>query len=149
MIESRHLFTMTMKGERQMLGGTPRAFSRVIHVAEAQIEGPRIRASLLPGASDWVRGAPDGSTMLDCRLVFRTDDDALIGVRYEGIRHGPAEVIDRINRGEHFEASEIYHRVAVFFETAAPGYAWLNNVLAVGFIRYGDGGPAYEVYEIL
>jgi hypothetical protein len=87
--------------------------------------------------------------MLDCRLVFRTDDDVLIAVRYQGIRHGTPEVVDRINRGEHFEPSEIYHRVAIFFETGAASYLWLNHVLAVGFIRYGDGGPAYEVYEIL
>jgi hypothetical protein len=148
-ISSRYLFTMTMKGERQMLEGAPRGSTRVISITQAEIIGPRINASLLPGGSDWVRIASDGSTMLNCRMVFRTSDGALFGVRYEGIRHGTPEVIDRINRGEPFEATEIYHRVAMFFETGTQEYFWLNHILAVGFIRYGDGGPAYEVYEIM
>jgi len=145
MINSRHLFTMTMKAVRQMLEGPPRGHQ----CRRSSDRWPRIQAIMLPGGSDWVRMASDGSSMLNCRMVFQTDDGALLGVRYEGIRHGTPEVIDRINRGDRFEPSEIYHRVAMFFETGAANYLWMNHVLAVGFIRYGDGRPVYEVYEIL
>ena len=34
------------------------------------------------------------------RIVLKTDDDAIIGMSYPGIRHGPKEVLDRIARGE-------------------------------------------------
>jgi hypothetical protein len=150
MIETRHLFTMTMTGERQVLGDSPWGQRRLVIVKEAQIDGPRITATMLPGSgSDWVRESTDGVSMLDCRMTFRSDDDALIHMRYEGVRHGTQEVVARINRGEHFEPSEIYHRVAVFFETAAEKYLWLNGLVAVGLIRYGNGGPAYEVFEVL
>jgi hypothetical protein len=148
-LESRHLFTMTMKAERQVLGKTPFGTRRVVIVTEAAIEGPRIRAKLLPGGSDWIKEADDGSSMIDCRLVFQTEEGGLIGVKYQGMRHGPAEVIARINRGEPFEVSEIYHRVAMFFETAAEGYLWLNGVLGVGLIRPGPEGPVYEIFEVL
>jgi hypothetical protein len=149
-IEMRHLLTMAMKGERHVLGESPWGQRRLIVVKEAQLDGPRIKATMIPGSgSDWVREATDGVSMIDCRMTFRTDDDAVIHMRYEGIRRGPAEVIDRVNRGERFEPSEIYHRVAVFFETAAENYLWMNGIVGVGLIRYREGGPAYEIFELL
>jgi hypothetical protein len=35
------------------------------------------------------------------------------------------------------------------FETAAPKYAWLNNVVAVGVYRPDLGKIAYRIYRIL
>ncbi len=145
----RHLLTMTMTGERQVLGDSHRGQRWLVIVKEARINGLRIKATMLPGpGSDWVRESTDGVSMLDCRMTFRANDDALIHMRYEGVRHGNPKVIARINRGEHFEPSEIYHRVAVCCETAAENYLWMNGLVAVGLIRRG-AGPAYEVYEVL
>jgi len=43
---------------------------------------------------------PDETLMLDCRLLFQTDDGALIGMSYRGLRHGPPGTIACVNRGE-------------------------------------------------
>jgi Protein of unknown function (DUF3237). len=40
-------------------------------------------------------------------------------------------------------------RILPVFETAAPKYAWLNNVVAVGLYRPHLGKIAYRVYRIL
>jgi len=135
-IETRHLFTMTMKSDRQVFGRTPLGERRVTIVTEATIDGPELRATLLPGGSDWITETSDGTVLLDCRLVFQTDDGALIGMTYRGMRHRPPEVMAKMVRGETVDPGLYYHRVAIFFETSAPQYAALNKVVGVG----GAGG---------
>jgi len=148
-IETRHLFTMTMQSERQPFGRTPLGQRRVVVVTEAVIEGAGLRATLLPGGSDWITEADDGTFHLDCRLVFQTDDGALIGMTYRGLRHGPPDVMAQMSRGEVVDPDQYYHRVAIFFETSAPKYASLNKTLAVGRARPDATGGVYQVFEVL
>lgn len=148
-IETHYLFTMAMKTERQPFGRTSFGERSVVVVTEATITGPRLTATLLPGGSDWVTETPDGTILLDCRLVFQTPDGAVIGMTYRGLRHGPPEAVARASRGEVVDPSLFYHRVAIFFETAAPGYAFLNKMLAIGRARREPGGGVYEVFEVL
>jgi len=37
---------------------------------------------------------------LDVRLVLKTTDDALIGMMYRGVRHGPPDVVARLQKSE-------------------------------------------------
>ncbi len=68
---------------------------------------------------------------------------------YSGIRHGPAQVMARIARGEAVEPSDDYLRNTPTFETAAKPYAWLSRILAVGVGRRLADHAAYEIFEIL
>ena len=54
-------------------------------------------------------------------------------------------MIDAIAR----RASSYYFRTAVFFETAAAKYAWLNGIVAVGVGHQLPTGPVYQVFEVL
>jgi hypothetical protein len=45
-----------------------------------------------------------------------------------GIRQGARDVIARVEKGETVDPADYYFRIAPLFQTAAPGYAWLNNV---------------------
>jgi hypothetical protein len=148
-IETRHLFTMTMKTERQPFGHTQFGERTAVIVTEATIVGSSLQATLLPGGSDWITETPDGMVLLDCRLVFQTDDGALIGMTYRGIRHGPPEATARMKRGESVDPDLFYHRVAVFFETSSHKYTSLNRMLAVGRARRESTGAVYEVFEVL
>jgi hypothetical protein len=87
--------------------------------------------------------------LLDARLVLKTDDEALITMTYLGIRHGPADVIARIDKGEMVDPESYYFRINPLFETAAPKYEWINRVLAVGIGHRQADGPIYSVFEIL
>jgi len=150
-LRSTLLFTVKMKAApAQMVGKTPLGERRIVAVTGGSFEGPKLRGTLAAqGGSDWILARADGSLQLNVRVTLKTEDNALIGMRYEGYRHGPAAVIERLNRGEAVDPSEYYFRTIVMFETAAPKYAWLNNVLAVGVGRRPPEGPVYEVYEIL
>jgi Protein of unknown function (DUF3237) len=102
-----------------------------------------------PSGSDWIYQRADGAMALDVRLVLKTEDGALIGLTYRGFRHGPAEVLARLGSGEAVDPSEYYFRTAMFFETAAERYDWLNRVVAVSTGRRLPEGPVYEVFEVL
>ncbi len=150
MIESELLFTITLTVDApQDLGATPVGERRVVVVTGGRFEGPKLNGTVLPGGTDWLVLRADGSLQLDVRLTLRTDDGALIGMTYRGLRHGPAEVMERLNRGEPVEASEYYFRIAPLFETGSETYAWLNGILAVGVGSRSPDGPTYEVYRIL
>ena len=63
-----------------------------------------------PGG-DWVTSRPDGSALLDVRLLLETDDGAVILMQYKGIlTEGGARL-----------------RTAPLFETGDERYAWLNT----------------------
>jgi hypothetical protein len=76
---------------------------------------------------------------LDARYTIQAHDGALIYVVNRGVRHGPAEVLSRLNRGEHVDPTSYYFRSAAVFETSAPEHAWLTRAVLVGVgERYPD-----------
>ena len=149
-IRTTHLFKMTLQvAGMQAIGATPAGFRRIGLVAGGTFEGARLRGKVLPGGADWIVVRPDGVTMLDVRLVLETDDGAAIGMTYRGLRHGPPEVMDRLNRGETIDPGAYYFRIAVAFETATAKYAWLNSAAFVGTGDRTPTGPIYDVFEVL
>ena len=149
-IRTAPLFTLTLQvAGMQAIGATPSGERRVGLVAGGSFQGERLRGTVLPGGADWIMVRADGSTTLDVRIVLQTDDGATIGMTYRGMRHGPAAVMERMNRGENVDPSEYYFRTAVAFETAAPKYDWLNRIIAIGTGRRPPEGPVYEVFEVL
>src|SRR6202042_298219 len=146
-IRTTYLMTLTLGvSGMQPLGATPNGNRRVGLVAGGRFEGPKLKGIVLPGGADWIIDRPDGSTTLDVRLVLRTDDGAAIGMMYRGMRHGPAEVMARLNAGKPVDPAEYYFRTSVTFETAAPRYDWLNRVIAVGTGRRPPEGPIYDIF---
>jgi hypothetical protein len=149
-IRTRHLFDMTLQvSGMQPIGATPNGRRRIGLVAGGTFAGERLRGTVLPGGADWIIARDDGVTMLDVRIVLETDDGAAIGMVYRGLRHGPAEVMQRLDRGESVDPSEYYFRTAILFETAAERYGWLNRIFAIGTGSRPPAGPVYQVYEVL
>jgi hypothetical protein len=130
-------------------GRTPTAFRRIGIVPEGEFGGRRLSGIVLDGGSDWQTVRPDGATTLDVRLVLKTVDDALICMTYQGLRHGPSAIIEQLEGGQDVDPASYYFRIAPRFETAAPQYAWLNRILAVGTGHRSAAGPLYSVFEVL
>jgi Protein of unknown function (DUF3237) len=149
-VQTRPLFVMRLDVRKlQVVGATPGAYRRVGVVPSGVFEGERFSGEILEGGSDWQNVRSDGGTTLDVRLILKTTDDALIGMTYRGIRQGPPDVISRLEGGEGVDPASYYFRIAPLFETAAPQYAWLNNVVAVGIGHRRADGPVYSVFEVL
>jgi hypothetical protein len=132
-----------------IIGATPGHDRRVGEITGGRFEGERLRGTILSGGSDWQSLRADGATTLNVRLIMQTDDGALIGMTYLGVRHGPKEVLDRIARGEKVDPSEYYMRATPYYETAAEKYGWLNRVVSVAYGHRVAGGAIYQVFEIL
>jgi hypothetical protein len=149
-IRTRPLFALRLQvAEMQPIGPAPAGERRVGVVAGGTFQGARLSGTVLSGGSDWIIARPDGAWTLDVRLVLKTTDGALIGMTYKGLRHGSAEVMAKVARGEPVPPEDLYFRTVIQFETAAPAYAWLNRCFAIGVGRRPPEGPVYEVFELL
>ncbi|WP_295989964.1 DUF3237 domain-containing protein [Rugamonas sp.] len=149
-IKTKPLLTMRLDVRPlQVIGATPGATRRIGVVPGGQFHGERLSGVILEGGNDWQSVRNDGSTTLDVRLVLKTDDGALIGMTYRGVRHGPADVIARLEKGEVVDPASYYFRIIPMFETAAPQYDWLNRVVAVGSGQRRADGVVYNVFEVL
>jgi hypothetical protein len=69
-------------------------------------------------------------------------------VRSRGVRHGSAEVLGRLARGEDVDASEYVFRTSIRIETAARDLDWLNKGVFVGVAGRRRGGVIYETYLV-
>ena|SRR5580700_11370306 len=103
----------------------------------------------MDGGSDWQTVRKDGATTLDVRLVLKTKDDVQICMTYRGLRHGPAEVVAKIEKGEVVDPASYYFRINPLFETASPKYDWINRILAIGIGHRRADGPIYSVFEVI
>src|SRR5213594_2786348 len=129
---SRELMTLqVVVPPPQRLGAVPHGTRVIAPIMGGTFEGPRLRGKVLPGGGDWTLLRSDGVLELDLRLTLETDDGALIHMASFGLRHGPAEVIAAIGRGERVDPSTYYFRTTPRFETAHPKYSFVNRLLAV------------------
>lgn len=151
MIQSRHLFTLTADVPTIVdMGATPAGHRRIATVTGGTFKGERLSGTLQPApGGDWLLLRPDGATILDVRVTLETDDRQLIYMTYRGVRHGPAEVMARLAKGEAVDPASYYFRTTPVFETASPKYDWLNRIVSVATGRREKSGPVYEVYEVL
>ncbi len=149
-VRTKPMFAMRLDVRPLLIvGATPGAYRRVGVVTGGSFEGVRLSGAVLDGASDWQTVRNDGSTTLNVRLVLKTEDGALIGMTYQGLRHGPADIIARIEKGEVVDPASYYFRINPLFETEAAKYDWINRVIAVGIGHRFADGPVYNVFEVL
>lgn len=146
----RPLFTMRLAvGDLLAVGGPEGSGRRIGPISGGTFEGDRLHGTILAGGSDWQVMRGDGVIRLDARIILRTHDDALIAMTYAGLRHGPEEVIAKLGRGEPVDPASYYFRIVPSFATSAPGYAWLNRIVAMGSGHRLPEGPVYGIFEIL
>ena len=149
-LNSRPLFTLRGVVKPLIpLGLTPNQERRLGIVTGGVFEGERLRGEVLDGGADWQTVRGDGVIGLDVRLLLKTDDGALIGMTYTGLRHGPTDLLAALQAGEPVDPALYYFRIQAVFETAAPHYAWLNKLIAVGVGHRLPDGPVYSLFEIV
>lgn len=133
----------------QLLGMTPNGERKIVNVLGGSIEGERLSGRILPGGGDWALTRSDGVLLLDVRLTLETHDKALIFCRYEGMRHGSAEVLADLAAGKHVDPILMYFRIQPRFETSDPRYDFLNRMLTIGIGERLSKGPRYHIHEVL
>ena len=132
-------------GEPLDLGDVAQGRRRIVPLTSGTFAGPELNGTLLPGSSaDWQVVLRDGTALGDLRYMLQTDGGDLLYVQSRGIRHGSAEVLERLARGEDVDASEYTFRTSTQIETSAPELDWLNKGV---FISVGGRQPGAVIYE--
>ncbi|WP_322028647.1 DUF3237 domain-containing protein [Paraburkholderia sp. J76] len=149
-VRTRPLFVVRL-GVKPIVtvGRTPSALRRLGIVESGTFEGDRLAGTVLDGSNDWQTVRGDTGTTHDVRLALRTGDGVNLLMSYRGVRHGPAEVVQRLERGEVVDPASYYFRINPVFEAPEGRYEWLNNILAVGVGHRFAYGPVYSVFEVL
>ena len=148
-VSTRALFIMRLDVSQVLdIGPTPGAARRVGFVSGGTFEGELLSGDVMSG-NDWQEVRGDGTTALDVRLVLKTNDEALITMTYRGLRHGKADIIERIDAREPVDPATYYFRINPMFETASPKYDWINRLIGIGVGHRGPTGPIYSVFEVL
>ena len=136
-------------GEPLDLGDTHQGHRRIVPLTGGTFTGPLLSGRLVPGASaDWQVVLPDGTALADIRYTLRTDGGELLYGQSRGVRHGSTDVLARLRRGEHVDASEYTFRTATEIETAAPDLDWLNKGVFISVGGRQPGGVTYETYLV-
>jgi hypothetical protein len=134
-------------GEPLDLGEVTRGHRRIVPQSGGTFVGPELNGKLLPGASaDWQIILPDGTALGDIRYTLKTDRGDLLYVQSRSVRHGSAEVLARLGRGEDVDASEYIFRASTQIESAAPDLDWLNKGVFVSVGGRQAAGVIYETY---
>jgi Protein of unknown function (DUF3237) len=133
-MNTRPLMTLRLTtAATQDLGVTPQGKRVTFSIVGGEFEGERLRGKVLPGGADWTVQRPDGAVELDLRVTLETDDGALVQMTFTGLR----------------DDGHAYFHTLPRFETAAPKYAFLNRLLAVGTGEIRADGPRHVIEEIL
>jgi Protein of unknown function (DUF3237) len=133
-IDARPLMVLRLAtSATREVGATSQGMLTIFPVIGGSFEGERLRGQVLAGGGDWVTAHEDGTFTLDLRVTLETDDGALIHMTFTGVR-------DDANH---------YFRTVPRFETAAPKYAFLNRLLAVGRGEIRADGPIHVIEEVL
>ena len=131
------------------LGNVAQGLRRIVAQTGGTFTGPELNGKLLPGASaDWQIVLSDGTALGDIRYTLQTDAGELLYVQSRGVRHGSAEVLARLARGEDVDASEYTFRTSTQIETAAPRLDWLNRGVFISVGGRQARGVIYEVYLV-
>jgi hypothetical protein len=136
-------------GQPLDLGAIAQSHRRIVPLTSGTLTGPEISGKLLPGASaDWQTILPDGTALGDIRYTLQTDRGDLLYVQSRGVRHGSAEVLARLGRGEDVDASEYTFRTSTQIETATPDLDWLNKGVFISVGGRQATGVIYETYLV-
>jgi hypothetical protein len=135
-LQSEFLINLTLEAQAPHEVGAAGGGRLVVPVAGGTFEGPRMKGTVVAPSGDWILERPDGSRVLDVRLLLQTDDAQTIYVSWRGIAYALPD-------------GGLFARILPVFETRAAKYAWLNNVIAVGVYGGLPGKIAYRVYRIL
>ncbi len=135
-------------GEVVSMGEGPLGERRVVGILGGTFEGPALRGEVLPGA-DWQIARKDGVLDIDARYALKEQGGGVIRVVSQGYRHGPAEVLQALARGDEVDPSTYFFRTIMRFETGAPHLDWLNGVIAVALGERRAHSVLLEAHKLL
>jgi hypothetical protein len=130
------------------LGSAKYGERRYVPLLGGTVAGPELNGTVVEGGVDWQVQRGDGVLDIAAHYVIRADDGGLIEVQSDGMRHGPAEVMARLARGEAVGRGEYFFRTLMRFQTGALAWLHLNKVMALAVGQREAELVVLDVYRI-
>jgi hypothetical protein len=150
MLATRYVFTITAQVAGVISAGNSGVGERrIIPIIGGEVRGAELNGKVCAFGADFQIVRPDSSIELEAKYAVETDDGAVIYVENRGIRRGPIELIQKLNRGEAVDPALIYFRTTPRFETGAAKYRWLMQSLFVASAARHTDRVVIDVHEVL
>jgi hypothetical protein len=149
-IKTEFLFTIAFEVQVFDLSDTPYGGRRIARLGTGSFEGPKLKGTVLPGGGGWSLMRRDDVLEIGGHgLALETDDKQHIYMTWKGFRHGPKEVMDRLNRGETVDPGTYYFRTTPYFETSSEKYGWMNRICSIATGSRTTSGRTFQVFQVL
>jgi uncharacterized protein DUF3237 len=155
MLATRYVFTITVLiGSVTSAGEIGTGVRRIIPILGGEVRGPGLDGESISGkvcafGADFQIIRPNELIELEAKYAFATDDGATVYVENRGIRFGPAELMQKLKRGEPVEPALIYFRTTPRFETGHANYRWLMQHIFVGSAARHADRVVVDVHMVL
>lgn len=140
-----------MCGAEQVVGDFPEGRRLNYPILSGRFEALQgLRGEVLPGGADWYLERADGLGQPDARYTLRSEDGVLIQVSNRALLRFAPGVNER-DLPSWPPAPELYrcHCVPVF-QAPRGRYAWLNESVFVGEIRYeSEDGVSLDIFRLV
>ena len=130
------------------LGTVPGGERRFVSLGSGTAQGPELSGTVVEGGIDWQTLRNDGVLEISAHYVIRCDDGALVEATSQGLRHGPAEVMAQLARGEAVPREAYFFRTLMRFQTGAPAWLHLNRVMAIAVGERHANEVQLDVYRV-
>jgi hypothetical protein len=134
----------------RLVGASSQGLRRIVPITGGTVSGPNLDGRVLPGGADWQFVRPDGVLNVEAKYTLESTEGVLIMVTNRGIRHGPADVIEKLGRGERVDPSLYYFRTAAEFEAPLGSkYEWMNRAVFIGVGERLASAALIKFYQVL
>ena len=148
-LEKEMTYRVKVRGPLSSTAGAPLGEMEYWEMAEAWLEGPRIKArSTMPGG-DWMRVGADGLWRPDVRVQFTTDDGVTVLLHYSGLVKPNARFKQAATDGAATKFEDQYLRQVMRFDTGDRRYLWIAQEIYIAEGRLkGPSELEYNVYRL-
>jgi len=148
-LETKYVFTITAHvGEVTSAGDIGTGVRRIVPILGGEVRG-KINGRFCAVGADFQMIRPNGLMEIEAKYAFETDDGAVVYVENRGFRFGPAELLQKLSRGEPVDPKLVYCRTTPKFETGHEKYCWLMQHIFIASVgRLGDRA-VIDVHQVL
>lgn len=149
-LDSTYLCALQVEvGPLISLGMGPYGERRVVDIVGGRVVGPGMDGTVAAGGADWQIVRADGVVDIEAHYSLLMADGARVEIVSSGVRFGPADVLQRLHRGDAVDPSEYFFRTFIRFQTGAERLAHLNRTLAIAVGARRSASVELSVYRLL
>jgi hypothetical protein len=150
-LRTEHAFTAIVAvGNAIVVGKGPDGLRRYIPIIGGSVSGASLTGTVIAGGGDSQIVRSDGGIVLEARYLIKTHDNVMISVINRGLRNAPAEIMERLARGEHVPPAQYYFRTVAQFEAPLESsYEFLNRFLFVATAEREAEAVIVHFYRVL